>query len=107
MSFLYVALWAVLAGTLGILAGFAIDMIFPRPDSDEVWWVSYLLIITQITLGVLLIYSLDVFILASHGRDRDLYFEMSVFLLIFFLAQNQLLERLKRLFFTLNGQPLP
>lgn len=107
MAFLYVALWVILMGTLGILAGFAMDMIFPKPSTDEVWWVSYLLIITQITLGALLIYAIDVFMLAAHRRDRDLYFEMSIFLLIFYLSQNQLLERLNRLFYTLNGQPLP
>ena len=107
MAFLYVVLWAIFAGTLGVLCGFAIDLLFPKPSKDESWWVCYLLIIVQITLGVLIIYSFDVFFSAAHNRDRDLYFEMTIFLLIFFLSQNQLFERLKLLFFKLNGSLLP
>lgn len=106
MHFFHVLLNVLIFAVLGILLGFTVDYIFPPPTDDEGVGILWVLILTQIVFTAILIYYIDRLYEYVFGVDSDTYFGMTIFMLLFFLVQQQLFYRLNLLSIKLTGQSL-
>jgi hypothetical protein len=81
-------------GLAGIVFGFAVDYIFPDPTPTEGYYVLLGLALLQIIVTTLVVYYIDMWYERYMGVDSDTFFGMTMFIVVFFLVQNQLFRRL-------------
>ena len=83
---------------LAIILGIIIDLIFPEPDDTEEMRVTFFLLFSQIFVDSIIVYFLGFGYEKLVNRDPDLYYGFTLFIVLFFLVQLQLLNRLKRFY---------
>ena len=94
----------ILFTLLAIFLGFAVDYIFPTYTSDELPLKSFILVMIQVTVGVVITFALMGIYEHYTSRDADSFLGETVFVVIFFLVQTQLLARLDNIYFHLTGR---
>jgi len=83
---------------LAVIFGILVDAIFPEPGENETFTETCILLILQILLDGILVYILGFGYESVVQRDPDLYYGFTIFTVIFFLVQLQLLSRLRILY---------
>ena len=91
---------------VAILLGYLIDRIYPPISSDETPSETFLLIIVQILLGALVIFLVFSLYQGRFRSDPDIYLGATIFVVIFFMVQTQLLHRLVNFYTDTSGVQL-
>lgn len=95
----------VIAIICGIVLGFIVDFIFPYPKKNENFWLALFLVILQLTVCSFIVYYYgELFAYFFGEEDSDDYRGFTVFGVLFFIVQVQLLYRLNILFKSLTGR---
>ncbi len=97
---------SILASFLGIILGFIVDIIFPLPNKDENFFKSALFIIIQIILDGIILYYYALLYKITFNDLPDIFYGFSVFTVIFFLTQQQLLYRLAKIYYHFTNKSL-
>lgn len=100
----YVLRDCLLASIFGILLGYLIDVFFPLPKKAHAVWFSLIMIILQVVIDGFIIYYYGEIFTYFFGRDPDDYRGFTVFGVLFFLVQIQLLTRLNYVFQAITGR---
>lgn len=99
-----VVVCAFVFGIFAIALGFAVDYFFQEPDDNESTTKLVILIFLQLIITALVIYYFDILFEAVLGHDSDVYFGLTIFCVIFFLVQTQMLHRLSILYKRITGR---
>lgn len=102
----YVFRDSILAIIFGIVLGFVLDIFFPEPKKSENFWTTTFLLGLQILISGFILYYYSVFYYYFYGSEVDTYLGFSVFSVIFFLVQTQLLNRLDLIYKHMSGKDL-
>ena len=99
----YVLRDCFIAIILGIILGFLIDIIFPFPRNIDSFWKAFFLTIIQLTVDGFIVYYYSIIFEYFFKNDSDAYRGFTVFSVLFFLVQIQLLQRLQYLYLKITG----
>jgi hypothetical protein len=83
----------IMLTALAIIFGFVIDYIIPSPTHDEDIVVTVWLLITQMIMATVILLVIEGIYITLFGRSTSTYFVSEVFVLIFFIAQQQIFAR--------------
>lgn len=97
---------ALIFGIIGLILGFLVDLVFPLPQDGESVWTTIVLILAQIIICVIIVYYVDKAYEKVFGYDSSLYMGFTIFVVLFFLGQIQLLNRAEVVFNTITGKHL-
>lgn len=95
---IYVIRDSIIFGSLGIIFGLLIDLIFSRPKSEESLIQALVLVFVQLIICGIIIYFISLFYESAFGYNADEYIGLTIFTVIFFLVQVQLLDRISEVF---------
>lgn len=101
-----VVMCAFVFGIFAIGLGFAVDYLFQEPRETESTPRLIFMILLQLIVTALIIYYFDMLFEAVLGHDSDVYFGLTIFCVIFFLVQLQMLNRLSLLYKRLTGRSI-
>lgn len=104
--FINVVVCAFVFGIFAIALGFAVDFFFQEPKESESTPRLVVLILLQLIITTLVIYYFDILFEAVLGYDSDVYFGLTIFCVIFFLVQTQMLHRLSILYKRITGRDI-
>lgn len=79
---------------LALVGGFLMNKIFPLPSIDETPLQNVLWLMLQLIVAAFYIYQVDRIYSSIVRRERNQYFTIILFNLIFFLVQGQIILRL-------------
>jgi hypothetical protein len=99
----YVLRDALIFSVIGIVLGFLIDFIFPEPHTTESHALAFFYVILQIVIDAFIVFFISELYTMVFGQEADTYIGFSVFTVIFFLVQVQLLQRLNNLYTGITG----
>jgi hypothetical protein len=105
--FTYIVRDAVIFAVLGIGLGFLVDLIFIDPDPEESILETIFYILLQTIVCSIIIYYIAKFYEVIFKHDSGLYRGIDMFIVLFFLVQTQLFERVSLLFRKVTGKKLP
>jgi len=88
----------VLFAILAIAFGYIIDVIIPFPKQNESAIKCILLVMLQIIISGVFLFLISKLYENSVHRDPDLYYGVSMFIVLFFLVQGQLIKRLQTIY---------
>jgi len=89
---------------MGIMLGFLIDVIFPMPKKLDSGLKTASLIILQVIIDGFVVYYYGLLFMWIFGVDADHHRGFTIFGVLFFLVQCQLLVRLNYLFRLITGR---
>ncbi len=98
---------AVIFCILGLILGFLVDFLFVDPDPYEYLFETIFYILMQVIICAVIVYCIGQAYEAYFGFDPDTYFGLTMFIVIFFLVQVQLFERVALLFEKITGRSFP
>ena len=87
---------------LAVIFGVVIDTIFPSPHEKENVWKSFFMFLVQVFIDSIVIFFLGRLYEKLVKRDPDLYYGFTLFVVLFFIVQLQLVTRLKIIYEFLN-----
>lgn len=93
--------------TLAIFLGYLVDVLIPNPKPNETFWESLAWIYIQIAFAILILFSVDQLYMWITGIGAESFYGLNVYGVIFFLVQTQLVERVRRIFNTLDEVFIP
>lgn len=93
-----------LAALVGITCGFVIDLFFPVPSREESAFRLIIMIIFQILISSFILFYLAQLYIIVFRTDPDFHYGFSIFSVIFYLVQVQLLDRLNILYYKITGK---
>lgn len=100
----YVLRDCLIASVAGIILGYVIDFFFPLPKKAHSAWFSLLMIMLQVLIDGFVVYYYGEIFTFFFGQDPDSYRGFTVFGVLFFLVQIQLLTRLNYVFQAITGR---
>lgn len=95
---------ALLFSVLAVILGFLIDYLFPLPNKNESTLKTIFLIALQIVIGAITVYLVAEIYTYIFGYDPDRYFGFTMYTVVYFLVQIQLLYRLNMLYIKMTGK---
>lgn len=99
----YVLRDCFIAIIMGILLGFIIDFIFPFPKKIDSFTRAFLLTVIQLTIDGFIVYYYSIIFEYLFKNESDAFRGFTVFSVLFFLVQMQLLQRLDYLYIRITG----
>lgn len=94
----YVIRDSIIGTVLGIVLGFIIDIIFPLPNKDEYFLLTIVLLLVQIILDAIILFYYSFLYKTFFKNEPDSFYGFSVFTVLFFLTQQQMLYRLAKIY---------
>jgi len=94
MNFIYFFTDSILFVILALTLGYIIDVFIKVPSKNEPLSQSILLLLLQIIIGMIVIYIIDYLFENFNGRSSISFFGLTIFTVLFFLTQQQLLKRI-------------
>lgn len=98
---------AILYGVAGLGLGFVVDFFFVDPDPEESTLEVIFYILLQVIVCTIITYYIGKCYEKYFGGDKDQHTGFTLFIVIFFLVQVQLFERISLLFHRMTGKKLP
>jgi hypothetical protein len=83
----------IMLTTLAIILGFVIDFIVPSPTPNEDIIVTVWLLFTQMVIATIILLFIEYIYIQLFGRSTSTYFVSDIFVLIFFISQQQIFAR--------------
>lgn len=83
---------------LSLVLAFLVDLIIPSPKPDENILLTIFWLVIQIILDTVIIFLLSYAYGEVVKREPDKYYGLTMFIVIFFIAQGQLYVRLKTVY---------
>jgi hypothetical protein len=106
LLFLYAVRDIIIFSIVAIVCGFTIDYIYPQSNITDSVWITLFWLFFQIFIGGLVIYGLSRLYELVTGAKADQYFGLTFFVVLFFLIQIQLYNRLVKVYYTITGRKL-
>lgn len=106
LSFLYAVRDIIIFSILAIVCGFILDFIYPVSSLTDSVWRTLFFLFFQIFIGGLIVYGLSYLYNMITGNQPDQYFGLTFFVVLFFLIQVQLYNRLVKIYYTITGRKL-
>jgi len=88
---------------VSLICAYIIDYFIREPDENESFGTSLGLLLLQIVIGVLVIYQLGVIYDNIGMRDPRKYYGLDIFIVLFFMAQPQILSRIDNVYKGFKG----
>lgn len=91
----------------GLLIGISLGYIFPSDTIlEESGFTSFLWLIVQLIINAVIIYVFDKSYLMTFGNDSDEYIGMTIFTYILLIAQTQIFNRIRNVYFKTTGKTI-
>ena len=100
----YIIRDSLIFGILGVILGFVVDLIFPLPNKNDSIVKTTILMFIQIAVSAIIIFFIAEMYTLIFGYNSDKFYGFTMFTVIFFLSQYQLINRLNILYVKLTGK---